>query len=262
MASAQAVGGESFDDEDVVAAYAHRTPYPPAMHARLVELATGHGALLDLGCGPGKLAGALAGDFQQVDAVDLSPAMIAAGKAANPATNIRWIVGPGETAPAAGPYDLIVAGSSIHWMNHEVLMPRLADALAPAAVLALVGGDGSHEAPWQPQFMAFLIRWVEVFGETWNSPAIRARGSAHEPWFDVLGREAFTHSHTQSLASVIEGEHSRATWTRARMGEVLAAKFDKELEGILSPHARGGLLSFTVRSEITWGHPRRTPRAG
>ena len=254
------VGGLSFDDEDVAAAYAHRTPYPPAMHGALVDLAVGRGALLDLGCGPGKIAGALAGDFARVDAVDLSPTMISVAMASHPAANIQWIVGPGETAAIRGPYDLIVAGESLHWMDHAVLMPRLADALAPGAVMALVNGDGAYEAPWQPQFLTFLMRWVEVFGDVWNSPAVKVRNAAHEPWFDSLGNTAFTHMHTQDVASVVRGEHSRATWTLARMGPALAARFDAELETILAPHAVDGVLTFQVRSVVTWGRPRRSSR--
>ena len=63
QASAVNTGAE-FLDEDVARAYAHRTDYPPALHARLLELTPGRGRLLDLGCGPGKLGRGLAAQFE------------------------------------------------------------------------------------------------------------------------------------------------------------------------------------------------------
>jgi trans-aconitate methyltransferase len=245
--------GESFDDPAVVAAYAHRPPYPPALYARLLDLTAYKGALLDIGCGPGKLAGVLAPRFQRVDAIDISPLMIEAGRAACPAQNIRWQTGPAETARLDPPYDLAVAGASLHWMDHDALMPRLARALAPWAVLAIVGGDAaSPQAEWHAPFMALIRGWVKRLGGTWNSPDVVARNNGHVAWFEQMGHERFTHLHTQSLESLIAMEHSRATWTHARMGE-FAAKFDEDLRRLLTPYACDGMMTFPVTSSVTWG---------
>jgi SAM-dependent methyltransferase len=252
--------GESFDDPDVVAAYAHRTPYPPALYDRLEALAGERRALLDLGCGPGKIAAELSPRFGRVDAVDLSPAMIEAARAAHPAANIHWTVSPAETAPLEGPYDLATAGASLHWMDHAVVMPRLARALAPGAVLAIVGGDGaSPDAPWHDAFMTLVIGWVERLGGVWNSPDVVARNTGHIAWLDQQGQESFSFEHRQTLDSLIRMEHSRATWTQARMGP-LAAEFDADLRTLLSPFAVNGMLSFPVRSTLAWGRPRMTAR--
>lgn len=259
-ASAARPIGESFDDPQVVAAYAHRTPYPPPLYDRLADLAGERRALLDLGCGPGKIAASLSPRFGRVDAIDLSPVMIEAGRAAHPAANIRWTASPAETAPLNGPYDLATAGASLHWMDHAMVMPRLARALAPGAMLAIVGGDGaSPEAPWHEAFMALVIGWVERLGGVWNSPDVVARNSGHLRWFDEEGHESFSFHHRQSLESLIAMEHSRATWTHARMGP-LAAEFDADLRALLGPFAVDGVLTFPVRSTLTWGRPRETAR--
>jgi SAM-dependent methyltransferase len=260
MAAAQVTGGE-FEDEDVVRCYRHRPPYPDALHTRLTELATGRGRLLDLGCGPGKLARGLAERFDRVDAVDPSAAMLAAGRAmdcgAHP--NIRWIEAGAEDAPFDGPYDLAVAGASIHWIRHEEVMPRLARALRSGAPLALVDGDGPSEASWRDAFQAVVVRWVEKSGRTWDDTAHKALVSAHLPWIDIHGEETFTHTVQQPLDHFIEAQHSRATWARSRMGAEADA-FDADLRAALEPFAADGAVSFTVAVRLAWGAPRHTRR--
>src|SRR5437868_15106481 len=81
-----------FEDEDVVASYVHRPPYPEALIVRLLALMPQRGRVLDLGCGPGKLARALAPHVAGVVAVDPSAAMLRLAQAedAGRSRNIAW----------------------------------------------------------------------------------------------------------------------------------------------------------------------------
>jgi ubiquinone/menaquinone biosynthesis C-methylase UbiE len=54
------------------------------------------GTCIEVGCGPGRMTGALAERFDEVVAVDVSPLMITRAQAAVPAPNVRWQVVPGE----------------------------------------------------------------------------------------------------------------------------------------------------------------------
>ena len=93
------------------------------------------GDVVDLGCGDGAAAAALAQRFQgrRIVGVDSSPAMLenAAGYAATTLADIAdWTPG---TPPA-----LIFSNAVLHWLpDHAALMPRLAGVLAPAGVLAV-----------------------------------------------------------------------------------------------------------------------------
>ncbi|GLQ57191.1 methyltransferase domain-containing protein [Devosia nitrariae] len=71
--------GASFTQADVVENYPFRPPYPDSLFERLVEIAPARGALLDIGCGPGKISRQLAWEFETVTAVDRSWNMIALG---------------------------------------------------------------------------------------------------------------------------------------------------------------------------------------
>ena len=251
---------EAFEDADVVRCYRHRAPYPEALHARLIGLAAGGERLLDLGCGPGKLARALAQSFAAVDAVDPSAAMLAEAKAldAGAHPNIRWIEAKAEAAPLRGPYDLAVAGAAIHWMDHAALMPKLVQALRPGARLALVDGDGPAEAPWRAAYQAVIVRWVEKGGRRWQDAAHTALVTAHLPWFDAEGSETFATDVRQAVEDLIAAEHSRATWARSRMGADAAA-FDLDLRRALEPFAEDGEVVYRTRTTLTWGRPRAEP---
>jgi trans-aconitate methyltransferase len=251
--------GAEFEDEDVAASYVHRPDYPATLHARLRELAPGGRRLLDLGCGPGKLARALAPHFAEVVAVDPSAAMLRLGRRlAADHPNIRWVHARAEDAELAAPVDLVTAGASLHWMDPAELFPRLAEVMVPSAVLALIDGDAPTAAPWVDAYRAVIVGWVERLGDTWNGAAHRERMARHEPWFDVLGRETFTVQVRQPLDTLIACEHSRATWARSKMG-ALAEAFDADLRAALTPWTEDGAVTFEMESRLTWGRPRLPP---
>lgn len=243
----------AFDDPDVASAYARRAPYPDTLIARLAELSPGPGRLLDLGCGPGKLALPLAERFDHVDAVDPAEAMITAAKALGPPANIRWIVADAEAAPLAGSYDLITAGASIHWMRVSVLFPRLRPHIAQDGLFAVIAGDEAHRPPWDEHWPAFLRRWIERMGGTFDRPACEAEAEAYRPWIDVQGEEVFPSIIRQSIEDFIHGEHSRGSWTRRKMGPARANAFDAELRDLLAPYAENGVLTYEVRTRLTYG---------
>jgi SAM-dependent methyltransferase len=255
--------GSEFADEDVVRAYAHRTPYPPGVIERLLALAPGQARALDLGCGPGKVTIGLADHFAEVLAVDPSAAMIAAARAADPDRhpNIRWVQALAEDAELVGPFDLATAGASIHWMDPAILFPRLADALAPGAPIVVLDGDGPVEAPWVEAYLAVIRGWVERLGGVWNSPAFVAAARGHEAWIDTEGREEIWGEARMPVEDLIDGEHSRATWTRVKMGPERADAFDADLRATLAPYAEDGAVAFRTRTRLLWGRPRRAPKA-
>jgi 2-polyprenyl-3-methyl-5-hydroxy-6-metoxy-1,4-benzoquinol methylase len=117
----------AFLQESVARSYHHRPPYPRAVVDALLSLlepgvaagAASGGAVLDLGCGTGALARDLVTLVGRVDAVDVSEAMIEVGSGLEHGDhrNLRWIRGRLEEAALEGPYDLAVAGDSLHWMD-------------------------------------------------------------------------------------------------------------------------------------------------
>lgn len=246
--------GGAFDDADVARAYRHRAPYARGAIDHLLMLAPRRGRALDLGCGPGKLALALAPHFAHVDAVDPSAAMIDVALQAH-APNIAWICATAEDAPLHGAYDLVVAGTSLHWMDHTILFPRLKGLMAPDAVLAAIEGDGVSEAPWRGVFDAFITDWLARLGTLRNEQAFRTALARHETHLEIAGRERFSALNAEAIGDFIEGQHSRATWTRARLGPALTREFDRDLTDRLSPYAEDGILHYTTETRTVWGRP-------
>jgi SAM-dependent methyltransferase len=247
-----------FEDEDVVSAYAHRPSYPPALLGHLLRLAPERGQALDLGCGPGKLARALAPHFELVTGVDPSAAMLRVAQASDWHGDVRWVQARAEDLRLESPLHLVVAGASIHWMDPGAVFPALFGWLAPNAPIAIVNGDEPAAAPWIETYRTTIRAWVGRMGGRWDSPARRARAVAHEAWIDIRGREVIVHEVRQRLEDMIEAEHSRPAFTRRRMG-ALAEVFDDDLRAVLSPWARDGVVIYGVHTRLDWGFVRPSP---
>lgn len=96
--------GASFEDSEVVDLYPYRPPYPESVFEKLLKLAPRPGAVLDLGCGPGKVSRPLTRSFKTVVAVDPSRNMIALGQNLpdGRAPNLVWINSLAEDARQMG----------------------------------------------------------------------------------------------------------------------------------------------------------------
>jgi SAM-dependent methyltransferase len=246
----------AFGDPDVVEAYQYRPPYPPEVFDVLNELITDRPRhVLDIGAGDGALARPLARRVDRVDAVDVSAAMLAAGarQPGGDQPNLRWILGSAETADLAGPYALVTAGASLHWMDWKQMLPRLAAVATENAFLAIVD-HGVQAAPWQNSVREVIIRHSRSpdFDPSFSLRAelsalglLEISGSATSP--DMPFR--------QSVTSYVEQFHSTASLARLWMPEEESVAFDRAIEQAVRPYATDGVLEMTVVATISWGRP-------
>ncbi|MFI6598705.1 class I SAM-dependent methyltransferase [Nonomuraea sp. NPDC050536] len=99
----------------------------------LRHVPAGAATALDVGCGTGRFARALAARGLAVDAVDPDPAVIRAARG----DGVRFIHGD-ATSVELGRYDFISCLASLHHMPFDTVS-RLREALNPGGVLAVLG---------------------------------------------------------------------------------------------------------------------------
>ena len=249
----------SFQQQGVVSAYRYRPPYPAAVFDRLVDLITEpHGTALDLGCGTGFITRPLAARGIRVDAVDVSGVMIEEGKRlpGGDDPGITWMVGRAEDAPLRPPYALVTAGDSLHWMEWEIVLPRMAEALTADGVMAVLSVGTvrpSGPLPWARELGELLRQYSTV--KEWSEVNLMAE-LERSGLFRTFGRvttdpEPFE----QSLEEYVESWHGRATLARERMGATTAA-FDDAVRRMVRER-NGDTLQWGVVGHVTWGRPVR-----
>jgi SAM-dependent methyltransferase len=248
--------GEAFQFRGVASAYRHRPTYPPAVFDVLIGLVAGEPrAVLDLGCGTGNVARPLAPLVDRVDAVDVSAAMVEEGKRLPGGDHARltWIVGRAEDAPLRPPYALVTAGESLHWMEWDVVLPRMRDALTPDGLLAIV--DVSFVGGWGQEVVELLKRYNTL--KEWSSGFDLVAVLEQRGLFQVQGRtQTEPVPFRQSVDEYVESFHARATLSRERMGSDDAAAFDAAVRRVVVD--RGGEeVELDVVGEVIWGNPLR-----
>lgn len=244
---------DQFQDLCIASTYRYRKPYPPQVFSQLLELAgTSHPALLDIGCGTGDLTLGLSAFAGRIDAVDPSAAMLnEAQKRPLPQKNVTWIKAPAEVAPLKGPYDLVTAAQSLHWMDWAVLFARLKTVLKPGGYLAIVERDYADKSWWTADFQTLITHYStnQDFQKYDLVDELQSRGL-----FKVAGdRKTEVVPFEQTVPDLIEAFHSRNGFSRNRMTNDDAERFDQEAHRQLSHFATNDKLSLGVIGRITWG---------
>jgi SAM-dependent methyltransferase len=250
----------TFAHHGVAAAYRHRPPYPAEVFGILERLVTDRPrAVLDLGAGEGALARPLASLLDQVDALDISAAMVEAGRRrpGGGQPNLRWIVGPAETAELGGPYALVTAGASLHWMSWPRTLPRVAATMTAHACLAIVE-HGPHELPWRHELAEVIARHSRSPGYDQGfslADALSATGL-----FALAGRASTEPVlFRQPVPEYVEQFHSTASLARELMPADEAAEFGQAISALVQPYAVDGILEIAVIADVAWGRIGRAP---
>jgi SAM-dependent methyltransferase len=252
--------GSAFEDPTVVASYHTRPPYPEEVFELLAGLlARRPGAVLDLGCGPGIVARRLVGledRVERVDALDVSPAMLAEGQRQPNGEHprLRWILGRAEDAPLQPPYALVTAAASLHWMDWQTVLSRLQDVLAPDGLLVIIV-DANPTLPWQAELLPILQQY--------------STNQEYQPGFDLVAalqerglfqveerRRTAPIRFRQSVDAYVESFHARSGFSRARMAPEAVVAFDGAVRSLVSRYGVSD-VEHEVIADVAWGRPSR-----
>jgi len=146
----------------------YRVPYPQELIDDLKKRAgiTGHGILLDLACGPGRVALRMSSCFREVWAIDLEPEMVDVGRdeaKRRGVNNVRWMKGKAEDVKAPlESFELITIGEAFHRLDQKVISTRALQWLLPGHFLSTMGGSSmwSGKEPWQRIVVEKTRKWT------------------------------------------------------------------------------------------------------
>jgi SAM-dependent methyltransferase len=242
-----------------------RPAYAPALIDRLVQL-TGldsaglapRGRVLDLGCGPGQLAVALAPHAGEVVAVDPEPEMlrIAAENAAAAGLQIRFIEGSSaDIGPELGRFHLAVIGRAFHWMDRPRTLERLDGLIEPGGAVALLR-TRFPELPdnaWELAFNEVIERYAvdDAARRQRKAPGwLRHEAILLDSPFSHVEFVAVLERRQRPIERFIDRALSLSSTSAAKIGE-RTADLAAELRAALVPFAVEGMIGEVVESGAT-----------
>jgi SAM-dependent methyltransferase len=240
----------------------YRIPYPKALLADLRDRAhiTGKGRLLDLACGPGRVALALSSRFQDVWAIDLEPEMIEVGRREaeqRGVANIRWIVGKAEELEAeAAAFELITIGEAFHRLDQRLITRQALRWLVPGRCLAVMGCSSvmSGAEPWQRIVSDTVRKWA---GQSPAHPRPRG-GPEHcqrvleDIGFEDVASYPFVQPHDWTTESIIGFLYSSSRCSKRVLGDNVEA-FEADLKAALLAHDPSGRYHQDIQCGYTLG---------
>lgn len=164
--------------------------------------------VLDLACGTGQVAFALAHEVAAVSAIDQEAEFIAFGKRKAERlglANVRWLVGEAESVDLEGAFDLAAIGNAFHRLDREVVARRLVPHLEPHGCIALVWSETPWigERAWQRVLDETLERWQDMLGARDRIPVDWEEAIDRDPHADVLRRAGLDYEGSFEFATTL-----------------------------------------------------------
>lgn len=233
-----------------------RQPYAARLIRRVADLVgvDRQARVLDLGCGPGILAGAFAPLARAVVAVDPQPAMLRIAGPAFPAGNITWRRGSSDDLPGGlGDFRLVTMGRSFHWMDRAETLRRLDRMLVPGGAVALFDTSGIAQPAggWQERYAA-LVRSYAASDEAHprrRSPAwMRHEFVLVESAFSAIEAISVFEPREVTASVLVDRALSRSSSEPERLGGAAAGRLAADIEALVAEISPDGRLRELVVS--------------
>lgn len=204
-------------------AYDRGRPSFPADAARWL-VGRDAATVLELGAGTGKLTRELVAQGHDVHASDPDAAMLAVLKRHLPDVPTSECAAEDIPLPDRS-VDVVVAGQSFHWFDHERALPEIARVLKPGGAVAAAWNNRDAKIPWVRKLWALLGEQPTITEGT--ESAVDALVTS--PLFGFVDREAFPHWQEVNRESIVDLVASRSYVAAldedarvAKLAEVLA----------------------------------------
>lgn len=245
-----------------------RIPYPPGLHDAFADVADldGRPRLLDVGCGTGRVALALADLFDEVVGVDPDAAMLAEAErlaVERAVTNVTWVRRRAEELfPDVGSFRYATFAASFHWMDREVVAARTFAVLEPGGAFVHVGGAEVRTPPptVPPPHPAPPAGPVARLAQRYLGPARRAgqgvlrHGTPGDEWA-VLQHAGFEppeativpgrHVLVRTIDDIVASVFSMSATAPHLFGDRVE-EFERELRDLLAEAADAGRFCVQV----------------
>ena len=181
-------------------------------------------AVVEVGCGTGKLTVSLAERGLSVDAVDPGKRLVEIARARVGARAVRFHVGTFEAVDLpAGAFEALFSATAFHWVDPAVGWAKAARLLRPGGLLALLthvptgsAFDAEFLAAWR-QVIPEAAEWAPHEAETLVEEAETRRGDVTELWSWLTKRELRSRDAAKLFGDVrIEAVSSEREETAAR----------------------------------------------
>src|SRR5579884_156865 len=233
----------------------YREPYPGVFFEEVAARIplTGKERLLDAGCGPGLLAIGFAPFVASCTGVDPEPGMLDAARqaAAEAGVRIAFIQSRIEDLPpAAGTFDFVTFGRSIHWMDRTATLAVLERVVNPRGAIAICGAPPSDSPanPWLADYKRIRRAWSPDHDER------RYKIDLHLWFADSRFRKAGEIRVAYRREITIDDLIGRALSYSTSSPDVLGPRlteFESELRAALAPFATDGALQEEISAIAT-----------
>jgi hypothetical protein len=147
---------------------------------------------------------------------------------------------------------MATAGSSLHWMDWYVVLPRVRSALVDGAHLAIFD-EQANPHPWSGDLNRLIPQYStnKDFRPYRLLDDLKARGLFRPVGIMRSRSMAFS----QTIDEHIESMHARNGFSCDRMTAERAAEFDRRFRSLIEPHCPDGKVHMEVFTDVVYGEP-------
>jgi len=160
--------------------------------------------------------------------------------------------GNGRPGPGYAP---ITAGSSLHWMDWDTVLPEFRRLLQPEAMLALVE-NVIEPPPWSGEIGPVIAQYpMNKEFQPYDNRKL-AGDLQQRLLFQLVGaRQTRTIEFNQSVRAYVRSFHSRNGLSRDRLVPDRTRTFDERLTNLISAYCPSGSVTLAMHNRIIWGFP-------